>query len=155
MRVRFWENFRRSVRHLWVKYHSSYMHLMTNYEIYDTFYLSVYVLASFWVCLTTSLIYSLFVHGFFTCDACQPWMNFKIIFWMILVDYVMHLCPYLFMIQFMFNLWVYSLLVTQTHNQENISETLNPIYLIDFIWYFVGLFLWPWKQFLAQTVCIE
>ena len=101
------------------------MHLMTDYEKYDTFYPSVYVLASFWVCLTTGLIYSLLFHGFFTCDACHFWMDFKTICWLILVDYVMHLCPYLFMIQLLFFSWVYSLFVPKVHNQENNLETLK------------------------------
>ena len=108
--------------YLWAKYHNSYMYLMTDYEIYDTLYPSVYVLASFWVCLATWLIYSLLVHGFFTCNACQSWMNLKIIFWLILVDYIMHLCLYLPIIQFLFSSWVYSLLVTKFTTKKTFQK---------------------------------
>ena len=107
---------------LWAKYHNSCMHLMTDYEIYDTFYPSVYVLASFWVCLTTWLIYSLLVHVSFTCDACQSRMNFKTIFWFILVDYIMHICLYFLMIQFLFSSWVYSLLVTKFTTKKTLQK---------------------------------
>ena len=48
--------------YLWVKLHNSYMHLMTNYEIYDTFYPSVHVLASYLTCLVAQLINSLLVY---------------------------------------------------------------------------------------------
>ena len=127
--------------YLWVKLHNSYMDLMTNYEIYDTFYLSVYILASFWACLTTWLIYSLLVHGFFTCDACQFWMDFKPIWWLILVDYAMHLCPYLFMTQFLFNSWVYSLLLPNSQPSKHSRKPKTYFTLLSFIWDCVGLFL--------------
>ena len=112
-----------------------------NYEIYDTFYPSLYVLASFWVCLTTWLIYSLLVHGFFTCDACQSWMNFKTIFWLILVEYIMHLCLSLLMIQLLFSSWAYSLFVSKLYNQKNLPKTLKPSLLYWVFWDCVGLFL--------------
>ena len=102
------------------------MYLMTDYEIYDPLYPSVYVLASFWACLATWLIYSLLVYGLFTCDAFQLWMNFKIILWFILVDYIKHLYLSLLMIQFLFGSWVYSLFVTKFITKKTFQETLKP-----------------------------
>ena len=49
----------------------------------------------------------------------------SILFLLDLVEYIMHLCPLLFMIQLLFCSWVYSLFVPKVHNQENISETLK------------------------------
>ena len=118
---------------LWAKYHNSHMYLMTYYEIYNPLHPSVYVLASFWACLATWLIYSLLVYGFFTCDACQLWMKFKIIFWLVYGDYIMHLCSYLFMIYFLLGLWMYSLQSPNIITRKTFKKNPKPwFYLIEF-----------------------
>ena len=117
------------------------MHLMEKlWNIWHFLPFSIYFsfILSF---LTTWMIYSLLVHGFFTCDACQSWMNFKTIFWLILVEYIMHLCLSLLMIQLLFSSWVYSLLVSKLYNQKNLPETLKPSLLYWVFWDCVVLFL--------------
>ena len=70
---------------LWAKYHNSHMYLMTDYEIYDPFHPSVYVLASVFTCLVAWLINSLLVYVLYAGSAYLLWMNFIIMFCWILV----------------------------------------------------------------------
>ena len=105
-------------------------------------------LFSFFSCLIDILITGLCLYAG---DACLLWMNFNTLFCWILLNVFMHLCLLLFMIQLLLCSWVYSLSFPKFYNQENTSKTLNLVTLLILSWDCVGLFLWPWKQFLAQT----
>ena len=79
--VRFLAGLRRSLTCLWAKYLNSHVYLINKIMKYMIHITLQYVfLASFLACLAAWLINSLLVYGFFACNYCQLWMNFKVIF---------------------------------------------------------------------------
>ena len=69
----------------------------------------------------------------FICWWCLSFMNeLQYCVLLDLVEYIMHLCLLLFMIQLLLCSWVYSLSFPKVYNQENTSETLNLVCFIEF-----------------------